>query len=165
RALHAVRDLVGELIGDAEQQRDQRFLISGIDLEHVEADTLRRRRIIEQTITLRLLQRGGNAFASDRLEMHRGSDNWSGDDAGRITRCQNQSLAHLEMLEVSTLEDRGLELMLVAQSVGQVPSKPRHQMVPTADLGGEPHRIAMFPVVALVMDGYVDSEVAGMIEQ
>ena len=68
--MYAVRQLVDELVGDREEERDERFLIRRGDGEDVEADALRRGRIVEQAVAFGLLERGGNAFGSDRLELH-----------------------------------------------------------------------------------------------
>src|SRR5690242_11668272 len=69
--MHGVGELLAELIGYGEQQRDECALVRRLDLEYVETDALRGRRIVQQTIALGLLQRRGNSFAGDRFQLHR----------------------------------------------------------------------------------------------
>src|SRR6185369_239752 len=56
RPQNVVRDLLDELVGDRQKERDERLLVLGIDHQDVEANALRGRRIVEQAIALRLLE-------------------------------------------------------------------------------------------------------------
>src|SRR5690349_13981540 len=71
RAMHAVGLLFAELIGDRQEQCDESALVLWIDAKNVKADALGRRRVIEQAIALRLLQRGRHSLTRDRLQFHR----------------------------------------------------------------------------------------------
>src|SRR6184192_880844 len=69
-AMDAIRLLFDELIRDREQERDERTLVLRLDAQDIEANTLRRRRIIEQPIALGLLQCRGDSLSRDGLEFH-----------------------------------------------------------------------------------------------
>ena len=62
-----------ELIGDGQQQGDQGLLVFGTYRQHVEADALGGGGIIDDPVSLRLLQRRGDAVFGDRfgLEVHK----------------------------------------------------------------------------------------------
>jgi hypothetical protein len=49
------------LIGDGEQQHDERLLVLWLDLDNVPTDAFRRRGVVEQAIALGFLQRRGNS--------------------------------------------------------------------------------------------------------
>ena len=57
-----------ELIGEREQQRDERGLIVGVDREDVEADALGFARLVEEAVPLGLRQGGVDGVTRERLE-------------------------------------------------------------------------------------------------
>src|SRR5690242_14427121 len=65
---HAFRGAFGELIRDGEQQGDQRLLVPGLELQHIEADAFGGRRVVDDAVSLGLLKGGGDALPRDSLE-------------------------------------------------------------------------------------------------
>jgi uncharacterized surface protein with fasciclin (FAS1) repeats len=62
RASHELTRLAPELVRDREGQHHEHRLVRRVHLENVEADALRRPRLIEQPVALRLLDRAGDGF-------------------------------------------------------------------------------------------------------
>ena len=58
-----------ELIGQREEQHEQRALVVGLDGEDVEADALGLDGLVEQAIALGLVERGGQTFAGQLLQL------------------------------------------------------------------------------------------------
>jgi hypothetical protein len=61
-----------EAISECEQKRDDSPLVIWIDSKNIEANTLRFARFIKQTVTLSLLQRGGNCVFVELLQFRHG---------------------------------------------------------------------------------------------
>jgi len=63
---------VGELIGQRQQQHDERLVIAGIDGEDVLADALRLRRLVEQAVTFCLRQGRWDRAHRDGFQVEHG---------------------------------------------------------------------------------------------
>src|SRR2546423_12886304 len=66
---HHRRMSAGELIGQRENQHHYHLLILRIDLEDVAADAFRCPRLIEEAVSLRLLDCSWNRFPGNRLQL------------------------------------------------------------------------------------------------
>ena len=61
-----------EPVGQRQQQDDQRLLIFRVGSQHVQADALRFRRFVEQSVTRRLVQRRRNRLSGKWLDLTHG---------------------------------------------------------------------------------------------
>ena len=64
---------MGKLIGQREDERDDGVLISGIDLEDIEADAFCFTRLVQEPVPLRLRQRRRYRIGRQWLEREHGS--------------------------------------------------------------------------------------------
>jgi hypothetical protein len=63
RARDRARMMVGKIVREREYQRDERLVVRGIRAQHVFADTLALRRLVQQPVAFGLGERGGMAAA------------------------------------------------------------------------------------------------------
>src|SRR6185436_8140800 len=61
-----------ELIGQGEQQRDDRLLVAGLDFQDVPADALGLQGLVQEAVPVRFLQGRGDGLLGEGLQLEHG---------------------------------------------------------------------------------------------